>query len=320
MATAEQSDSVIEVKNLSHTYKGGYKALDNVNLTCGVGVFGLLGPNGAGKSTLMRILCTLVTPEEGQVTVGGYDVSKDQMVVRAQLGYLPQEFGAWRSHRVEEVLDTLAQLSGMLEKATRHTRVSEVLEQVGLNDVADRKVKKLSGGMLRRLGVAQALVHRPKVIIVDEPTVGLDPEERIRFRNVMTSLGRDRTILLSTHIVADLGGACKEIALLDAGHIIFQGPPSELVAEAIGHVFQVSVAEAELEGIESSYEVISTTIANGQITLRGIATHDGLPANAEVVQEPSLEESYMAYMAARGRSSAASQDEEHEVEVTEEQE
>lgn len=258
----------------------------------------------------MRILCTLLTPEQGQVSVCGHDVSTDPMAVRPLLGYLPQEFGAWRLHRVGEVLDTLAQLSGMLDKPSRRARVAEVLEQVGLTEVADRKVKKLSGGMLRRLGVAQALVHQPKVIIVDEPTVGLDPEERIRFRNVITELGRDRTILLSTHIVADLGGACREVALLDAGNIIFQGPPSELVASSVGHVFEVTVEEAGLIDIEDNYDIVSTSVAGGRITLRGVEGDHGLPAGAEIVQQPSLEEAYMAFMAARGRSSAARQDDE----------
>jgi len=259
----------------------------------------------------MRILCTLLPPSSGEVRVCGHDVTKDPMAIRSQLGYLPQEFGAWRSHRVEEVLDTLAQLSGMLDKPSRREQVTRVLEDVGLADVADRKVKKLSGGMLRRLGVAQALIHGPKVIVVDEPTVGLDPEERIRFRNVMTSLGRDRTILLSTHIVADLGGACKEIALLDGGQIIYQGTPSGLVSAAIGQVFQVAVSEMEFANIESQYEVVSTSVGSGSIVVRGVSHTDQLPDGAEIVQEPSLEESYMAFMAARDRSGVASQAEEH---------
>jgi ABC-2 type transport system ATP-binding protein len=304
-------EAIIDIRHLCHTFKSGFKALDDVNLNFGVGVFGLLGPNGAGKSTLMRILCTLLPPSSGEVRVCGHDVTKDPMAIRSQLGYLPQEFGAWRSHRVEEVLDTLAQLSGMLDKPSRREQVTRVLEDVGLADVADRKVKKLSGGMLRRLGVAQALIHGPKVIVVDEPTVGLDPEERIRFRNVMTSLGRDRTILLSTHIVADLGGACKEIALLDGGQIIYQGTPSGLVSAAIGQVFQVAVSEMEFANIESQYEVVSTSVGSGSIVVRGVSHTDQLPDGAEIVQEPSLEESYMAFMAARGRSGVASQAEEH---------
>ena len=300
----------IQVRGLSHTYKGGHQALDGVDLTCGVGVFGLLGPNGAGKSTLMKILCTLIEPSAGEVKVYGHDVTSESHLVRPLLGYLPQDFGAWRLHRVEEVVDTLAQLSGMLDKKTRQARVQEVLVQVGLNEVFDRKVKKLSGGMLRRLGVAQALVHEPQVLIVDEPTVGLDPEERIRFRQLMASLGRDRTILLSTHIVADLGGACREIALLDDGKIVFQGPPAQLVASAAGQVFEVAASESDIETYERDYDIVSTTIIDGSITLRGVAGDSRLPQSARAVQEPTLEESYMAFMAARGRTSAAREDQE----------
>ena len=160
-------------------------------------------------------------------------------MVRRMVGYLPQEFGAWRLQRVEEVLDTLARLSGVVDKNKRRERVDAVLEQVGLQEVADRKVKKLSGGMVRRLGVAQALVHEPRVIIVDEPTVGLDPEERLRFRQLMASLGRDRTIVLSTHIVADLGSGCRNLALIDSGKIVFRGGPIDLVAQAKGTVFKI---------------------------------------------------------------------------------
>jgi ABC-type multidrug transport system ATPase subunit len=302
---------IIDIQNLHHTYKDGYKALSGVNLSCGTGVYGLLGPNGAGKSTLMRILCTLTEPTEGSVTVCGHDAVTERLAVRAQLGYLPQEFGAWKLHRVREVVDTLAQLSGMLDKSVRRARVTEVLEQVGLTEVADRKIKKLSGGMLRRVGVAQALVHEPRVIVVDEPTVGLDPEERIRFRQLMANLGRDRTILLSTHIVADLGAACQEIALLDTGQIIFQGPPSELVAGAIGQVFQVTTNELEVDSLEQDYDIVSTSVSGNQMILRGVAGSKDLPAGAEVVQQPTLEESYMAFMASRGRSDVAHQHDEH---------
>ncbi len=244
-ATAPSQDRSIDILGLRHTYAGGHTALDGVDLTFGTGVFGLLGPNGAGKSTLMRIVCTLLAPSEGRVNVCGYDVRRDQQAIRGLIGYLPQQFGAWRLHRVEEVLDTLARLSGMSDSKRRRARVAEVLDQVGLSEVAHRKVKKLSGGMVRRLGVAQALVHEPRVLVVDEPTVGLDPQERIRFRQLMSGLGRDRTILLSTHIVADLGAGCRELALLDAGRVVFHGSPSELLGRAAGRVFEVTVPLAD---------------------------------------------------------------------------
>jgi len=303
--TVADPAGAIEVAGLRHTYKGGHTALDGVELSFGTGLFGLLGPNGAGKSTLMRIICTLLTPTAGQVRVCGHDVTSDRQ----------QDFGAWRLHRVEEVLDTLAQLSGLLDKKKRQARVAAVLDQVGLGDVAHRKVKKLSGGMVRRLGVAQALVHEPRVLVVDEPTVGLDPEERIRFRQLMSGLGRDRTILLSTHIVADLGAGCHELALLDAGRIVFQGAPSKLLWLAAGQVFEVTATMADAESIESRYEIVSTSVSGGQVTLRGVADGKQLPPSATAVAEPSLEESYIAFMAARGRTAAARQDGVHAVET-----
>jgi ABC-2 type transport system ATP-binding protein len=301
------TDRSIEIVALRHRY-GGHMALDGVDLTFGTGVFGLLGPNGAGKSTLMRILCTLLEPTEGQVRVCGHDVRRDRRAVRALLGYLPQQFGAWRLHRVEEVLDTLARLSGLADAKTRRARIAAVLSDVGLSEVAHRKVKTLSGGMVRRLGVAQALVHEPRVLVVDEPTVGLDPLERVRFRQLMSGLGRDRTILLSTHIVADLGAGCRDLALLDGGRLLFQGSPSELIRRAEGHVFEATVPKAEADAIEAQHEIVSRTTSNGRITLRGVAPDGGLPPAAVAAADPSLEEAYLAFMAARGRTAAARQE------------
>ena len=286
----------IEISGLTHVYKGGHTALNEVNLELGVGLYGLLGPNGAGKSTLMRIICALLNPTVGSVRVGGYNTLTERFKVRSLLGYLPQDFGGWRLHRVEEVLDTMAQLSGLHNKRSRKQRVSAVLEEVGLSSVRDRKLKKLSGGMVRRLGVAQALVHEPPILIVDEPTVGLDPEERIRFRQLMGSIGRDRTVLLSTHIVGDLGAACREIALLDQGKISFKGPPRELVAAARGRVFEIETSPDMAENIELNYEIVSRQTSGDQILLRGIAPRI-IPEGSQAVEEPTLEEAYMAFMA-----------------------
>ena len=302
------TEAVIETKDLGHTYKGGHTALDGVGLTLGKGLFGLLGPNGAGKSTLMRIICTLLAPSRGTVTVFGHDVTRNRREVRKLLGYLPQEFGAWRQHRVEEVLDTLARLSGLADKKHRRERVAETLEQVGLDSVADRKVKKLSGGMVRRLGVAQALVHEPPVLVVDEPTVGLDPEERMRFRQMMARLGRDRTILLSTHVVADLGGGCQMMALLDRGQVVFQGSPDDLLRPAVGRVFEIEVSTSAADQLEANYEIVSRSATPQGVTLRGVAAN-GLPDGAAAVESPNLEEAYLAFMAGRGRTEAARQDE-----------
>jgi ABC-type multidrug transport system ATPase subunit len=265
----------------------------------------LLGPNGAGKSTLMRIMCTLLVPSDGNVSVGGHDVVRERRAVRTLLGYLPQEFGAWRLHRVEEVLDTLALLSGMKDKAQRRERVAKVLEEVGLQNVADRKVKKLSGGMVRRLGVAQALVHEPRVLVVDEPTVGLDPQERLRFRKLMASLGQDRTIVLSTHIVADLGSSCNDLALIDEGKIVFRGSPAELVDNARGKVFEVVIGAVSEAQLAQSYEVVSRTRENGNTVIRAVSGDGSAPEGARRVDSPTLEEAYLAFMAARGKAEAA---------------
>jgi ABC-type multidrug transport system ATPase subunit len=298
-------DSYIVIEGVKHVYKGGTVALDGVDLGIGTGLFGLLGPNGAGKSTLMKIICTLLVPTEGQVRVGGKDVVKDRRSVRQLFGYLPQEFGAWRLHRVEEVVDTLARVSGMSDKARRQERVKEVLESVGLQDVADRKVKKLSGGMVRRLGVAQALVHEPKVLVVDEPTVGLDPEERLRFRQLMVKLGQERVIVLSTHIVADLGSGCDDLALIDRGKVVFRGSPTALLSQARGRVFEMTVDQADEAALPINLEIVSRVPVNGKIKLRAVAADTSLPDGATGIKDVTLEEAYLAFMAARGRAEAA---------------
>ncbi len=303
-------DSSIVASGIRHVYRRGTVALDGVDLEIGTGLFGLLGPNGAGKSTLMRILCTLLVPTSGTVAVGGHDVVRERRAVRQLIGYLPQEFGAWRLHRVQEVLDTLAFLSGLRDTGARHKRVREVLEAVGLDQVADRKVKKLSGGMVRRLGVAQALVHDPRFLVVDEPTVGLDPEERLRFRQLMARLGRERVIVLSTHIVADLGSGCSDLALIDRGQVVFRGSPARLLEHAQGKVVEVTVPASAEADLAQALEVVSRSADNGQVSLRGVLRGEQLPSGARPVAEPTLEESYLAFMAARGRAEAAREEEE----------
>jgi ABC-type multidrug transport system ATPase subunit len=275
-------------------------ALEEVDLEIGTGLFGLLGSNGAGKSTLMRIICTLLVPTAGQIRVHGLDVVADRRQVRSLFGYLPQEFSAWRLQRVSEVLDTLAALSGLDDAKQRRQRVGEVLESVGLTKVANRKVKQLSGGMVRRLGVAQALVHEPKVLIMDEPTVGLDPEERLRFRQLMAELARDRVILLSTHIVADLGSGCSDLALLDRGRIEFRGSPAEIVARAAGKVVEVRVAETAEAAVAERLEVVARRAEGGAIVLRGVAREE--ISDARPVDDITLEEAYLAFMVDRGRN------------------
>jgi ABC-type multidrug transport system ATPase subunit len=302
-------DGDIVIHGVRHVYKDNTVALDGIDLKIGKGLFGMLGPNGAGKSTLMRIICTLLVPTEGKVTVGGHDVVLERRAVRSLFGYLPQEFNAWRLHRVEEVLDTLASLSGLREKSSRQERVFEVLDSVGLSDVADRKVKKLSGGMVRRLGVAQALIHEPKILVVDEPTVGLDPEERLHFRQLMAKLGQERIIVLSTHIVADLGSGCSDLALIDHGKVEFRGSPTELMNRAKGSVFEIWVSLKEEAAVTADLEVVSREEKGQEVLIRAVSSNGGLPAGAKPVDNPNLEEAYLAFMAGRGRVEEASHEE-----------
>jgi ABC-2 type transport system ATP-binding protein len=296
-------ESYININDISHTYKSGTCALDNINLEIGVGLFGMLGSNGAGKSTLMKIVCTLLEATSGNVTIDGYDVVNDRRHVRNLFGYLPQEFGAWGTQSVEEVLNTLALLSGLDDAKQRKDRTTEVLESVGLRKLAGRKVKKLSGGMLRRLGVAQALIHSPKVLIMDEPTVGLDPEERLRFRQMMSDLSRDRIIVLSTHIVADLGANCSDMVLIHQGRLEFRGSPLEMITQAEGKVFEIA-ASPELEQnleLKDNFEIVARTFQDGKSIFRGVGFDGFRPDGATIAENITLEEAYLAFTLDKGR-------------------
>ena len=299
----------INIEGVRHVYKAGNVAINGINLEIGTGLFGLLGPNGAGKSTLMRIICSLLVPTEGKVTVGGFDVVRERRQVRRLLGYLPQEFNAWRLHRVGEVLDTLATLSGMENGAERKQRVLEILESVGLSEVAGRKVKKLSGGMVRRLGVAQALIHDPKVLIVDEPTVGLDPEERIHFRQLMAKMGKDRIIILSTHIVGDLGAGCHDMALIDHGKVEFRGSPENIIKRAKGNVFEMILSEGDKSIPEGDFEIVSQEQRLKRTVIRAVSKNGSIPEDTIPVDNPTLEEAYLAFMATRSKKTGYSEEE-----------
>ncbi|NQY36282.1 MAG: ATP-binding cassette domain-containing protein [Alteromonadaceae bacterium] len=300
----------IIVKNVKHVYNDGTIALEDINLEMGGGLYGLLGSNGAGKSTLMRILCTLLEPTSGEVTVGGHNVINERHEVRKLLGYLPQEFGAWRLHRVEEVLDTLASLSGINDKKVRKQKIKEVLALVGLSEVSSRKVGKLSGGMLRRLGVAQALVHDPKVLILDEPTIGLDPEERLRFRQLITDLSSERTILLSTHIVSDLGSNCSNLVLMDNGIIEFTGSPAELIAQAEGKVLELTLYSSQGGSNEppESFEIVARQTYQDKNVFRGVSRDENAPEGACIADNVTLEEAYLAFSIDKGRDVTSSED------------
>jgi len=285
----------ISIKELTQVYKNGNRALQNINLEISSGMFGLLGPNGAGKTTLMRILVTLMKPTNGAVNVNGYDLQQNRREIRSMLGYLPQDFQVLSRLRTWEFLDYVARLAGLKRKNERAAAVDEMLESVGLFDARDRKATKLSGGMKRRLGISQALIGNPQIVIVDEPTTGLDPEERIRFRNLLAELSRkDIVIILSTHIVGDISSTCMDMALLNKGEVIFNDAPEKLVQECKGHVWQINALDSELESIKEKYPVISTIPSENGWEVQIVA--DELQGFKGVQIEPNLEHAYVYRM------------------------
>lgn len=285
----------ISIQGLHKQYPNGNQALKDVNLEIKEGMFGLLGPNGAGKSSLIRILVTLMKPSSGKVVVNGHDVAKNRAYVRSMLGYLPQDFTFFSNLKTYEFLDYAARLAGMNSRRKRNEAVDRLLEDVGLFDVRSRKAGKLSGGMKRRLGIAQALINDPKIIIVDEPTTGLDPEERIRFRNLLARLGsQDVSIILSTHIVADISSMCEHMALLNKGQIAFSGPPDELVRQAKGHVWSIYASEKEYLEVNQKYEVVATVMMKEGWKITVVAD-EVVGYEAEPIQ-PNLEHAYVYFV------------------------
>ena len=283
----------VSVQHLTKAYKNGVTALNDVNLDIESGMFGLLGPNGAGKSTLMRILATLETPTSGAVHLNGQNIKQHRREVRQALGYLPQSFGVYPQLTGAEFLEYIASLHGLKARQLRD-QVSKTLREVSLFDVRDRKAKTYSGGMLRRLGIAQALVSDPKILIVDEPTVGLDPEERIRFRNLLAEISQNKIIILSTHIVADISSTCNDLALLASGAVIYRGLPQDLIAKAQGMVWQIECEEIDFKKISEHMQIISSVNKGRHLLLRVL----GEPVNGYDMQSatPNLEDAYMYFM------------------------
>ena len=285
----------ISIRSLNKKYPNGNHALKNINMEIPTGMFGLLGPNGAGKSTLMRILVALMEPSSGEVEIFGYNLMKQRKEVRKILGYLPQDFRFFAKYKTYEFLDYAARLSGMNNGRKRRDAVDKMLESVGLFDVRERYANKLSGGMKRRLGIAQALIHDPKLIIVDEPTTGLDPEERIRFRNLLAAVSEQEvTIILSTHIVGDISSTCNCMALMNKGEVAFYGAPQDMLKEAEGKVWRMKVSGDDLPTVDKKYPVIST-IPSGtgwevQVVADKIEGYDAEP------YPPNLEHAYVYYM------------------------
>src|SRR5512137_2916768 len=278
----------IEIQGLNKIYPNGNHALKDINLEFGNGMFGLLGPNGAGKSSLMRIIVTLMKPSSGVVLVDGKDIQKNRKELRKILGYLPQDFRFFTALKTWEFLDYSGSLAGMKNKKERLAEVDRLLEQVGLLEVRDRQANKLSGGMKRRLGIAQALIGDPQIIIVDEPTTGLDPEERIRFRNILSELSqKDVIIILSTHIIGDISSVCNNLALLDNGILQFNGAPEELVKKALGHVWQINTNGFEYEMIKEKFAVTSTVPSTDGWEVQFVGDNIELEHAVEI--EPNLE-------------------------------
>lgn len=285
----------IEIKGLNQIYPNGNRALKDINLEFGTGMFGLLGPNGAGKSTLMRIIVTLMKPTSGIVLVDGMNIQKHRKKIRSMLGYLPQDFRFFTSLKTWEFLDYSGSLAGMKNKRERIAEVDRLLDQVGLLEVRDRQANRLSGGMKRRLGIAQALIGNPRIIIVDEPTTGLDPDERIRFRNILSQLSQhDVTIVLSTHIVGDISSTCQGMALLNRGELVFDGSPENLIKRADGHVFKLRLDQWEYDQVKEKYNVISTIPVEDGWEVQ-IVSDDNPEFRAESIV-PNIEHAYVYYM------------------------
>jgi len=285
----------IQIKKLNKIYPGGHKALDDINLTINEGMFGLLGPNGAGKSTLMRILVTIMQSSSGEVLINGIDINKYRRELRTMLGYLPQDFRFFAKFRSWEFLDYAARLAGMKSKSERNEQVEKLLNDVGLFHVRNRMANKLSGGMKRRLGIAQALISNPSIIIVDEPTTGLDPEERIRFRNILSDLSRtDTIIILSTHIVGDISSTCNQMALLNEGELVYNGAPDVLVKDTKGFVWQAWVSQDQYDDLKVKFPVISTIPSGTGWEIQFVGDK---PENIEAKAiHPNLEHAYVHFM------------------------
>ena len=285
----------ISIQNLTKIYGNGHKALKEVALEIENGMFGLLGANGAGKSTLMRILVSLLKPTSGKVIVNGKDLQRNRKEIRSMTGYLPQDFSAFPKLRTWEFLDYSARMGGFKDSRKRRDAVDEMLEEVGLFEARERFANNLSGGMKRRLGIAQALIGNPQIIIVDEPTTGLDPDERIRFRNLLTKISsRDVIIILSTHIVGDISSTCTQMALLRSGNVVYKGSPEALMNEARGKVWRVQVPHEQFDRANIEFNVISTIPSVGGWELEVVAESvNGFKAEAI---DPTLEHAYVYYM------------------------
>jgi ABC-2 type transport system ATP-binding protein len=278
----------LNIQSLSKTYPNGVKALDNVSLTIPRGMYGLLGPNGAGKSTLMRTLATLQEPDSGTASLGDIDVLKQKEEIRRRLGYLPQDFGVYPRISAQDMLDHIALLKGVVNRKERKQLVEAMLRRCNLHDDRKKSLASYSGGMRQRFGIAQALLSSPELLIVDEPTAGLDPGERNRFYNLLSEIGEQVIVILSTHIVEDVMDLCTKMAIIHQGKVLFQGKPEAAIAELKGRVWQRSIDKAELPVFEQSHKIISNRLVGGRPLLHVLSE---VPLNGDFApSSPDLED------------------------------
>jgi ABC-2 type transport system ATP-binding protein len=285
----------LQISTITKTYSNGVQALKDVTLTIPVGMYGLLGPNGAGKSTLMRILATLQEPDAGTVQLGDIDVLRQKGEVRQTLGYLPQSFGFHLKARAERLLEHFAVLKGIEERGVRRDVVESLLRQTNLWEVRRERLGTFSGGMRQRFGVAVALLGNPKLIIVDEPTAGLDPAERVRFLNLLSEIGEDSVVILSTHIVEDVEELCRRMAIIDRGEILLEVEPSRAIDELRGRIWRRTVSRNDLQALEREMSVISTKLLAGRTIVHVHA--ESSPGAAFEPVDPGLEDVYFSVMA-----------------------
>ncbi|AKA67975.1 ABC transporter ATP-binding protein [Clostridium scatologenes] len=287
---------IIAFENVCKIYNKEFYALNNVNLKIGDGMFGLLGPNGAGKSTLMKSLITLIMPDKGRIMVDGYDTKTHSLEVRDIVGYLPQDFSIYPNLTAFEFLDYMGQINNIGSRKTRNRKIEEVLNKVNLWEARNKKVGGFSGGMKRRLGIANAILKDPKILIVDEPTAGLDPEERVRFRMLLVELSKQKCVILSTHIVEDISSSCERIALLNKGSIEYLGSPIDFILKAKGKVREFKVlSDEEILKLKDKYEVISVKRTSSGKFLR-VVGEDFQKEGYGIDMEPNLEDAYMYFM------------------------
>jgi ABC-2 type transport system ATP-binding protein len=287
---------MLTITNLTHRYANGVMALNDVSLSVPTGMFGLLGPNGAGKSTLMRTIATLQTPTAGAIQFGEIDVIKQPEAIREILGYLPQDFGVYPRVSAKDMLDHMAILKGFTNAKVRREIVDGLLNQVNLWSVRNKAIAGFSGGMRQRFGIAQALIGAPKLIIVDEPTAGLDPEERNRFLNLLAEIGENVVIILSTHIVEDVADLCPAMAILVGGKIVAQGAPGDLTGALAGKVWRKTIARAALADYQSRMQVISSRLFGGETVVHVLA--DSAPEQGFISFDGGLEDVYFSTLAA----------------------